>query len=215
MIAIKIWSRLVKVLATFAVLALLVYPSSLENSRLSVHPYGPVLILTEQDVLDLQRVVDTEVAHFLKDEDFIPQLRAVLDTILNRWASRHWGLTLRSTVNSPWQFSMINSNLPKAWGAVQNVPPARIHPRVSREVKKWLERRAAGTPSTVGDHLHYLNLYYSSERSKISWGYTVAREAERIGYVFGAGRAKHWHFTDPKMNAIRPGPVRIIIEKSL
>ena len=79
---------------------------------------------------------------------------------------------------------------------------------------------AASTPgllfvrveSTVDDHLHYLNVFYSSKKSMRTWGRAVQLAAEAEGLVFGSGTAKHWHNTDPRMAAKRPGPLRIVLE---
>lgn len=141
------------------------------------------------------------------------QLRGVVDTVLNRYASRVWGSTLRATINAPWQFSMINSTLKGAWGRVENMPASMVSERVSSEVDAWLALRARGAESTVGDHLHYLNVYYSSEESMRAWGRAVQVAAEKEGLVFGSGRAKHWHNTDPQMASKRPGLLQVVLEK--
>ena len=66
------------------------------------------LRLSAQGIEDLKKTTDTEWNHHS-----IEQGRGVVDTILNRTASGHWGRSVRSVVDAKSQFSDINGRV--AW----------------------------------------------------------------------------------------------------
>jgi hypothetical protein len=133
------------------------------------------------------------------------QIHGVVDTIFNRLASGYWGNDLASVLNARWQFSLINSSLKGAYGSVENVPMRTVSKTVAAEVLRWLKLRSAGTPSSVGNNLNYLNPYYSSPGSLKSWGWYVVKQAEKSGMMFGSGRATHFHGTSRGLEKYRPG----------
>ncbi|MET3523970.1 hypothetical protein [Mesorhizobium abyssinicae] len=167
--------------------------------------------LTETDVLNLKKIASTEVVASLKGVAFTNQTHGVVDTILNRVASGKWGSTVGAVGNAPWQFSGINSNLKHAYGTLEKMPATHIKRKVALEVDRWLAARAAGTPSSVSNHLNYLNPLFSSQRSLKAWGWRVVEQAKKAGYVYGAGNAKHYHGTAPDLEKWRPKPFRIVI----
>lgn len=196
-----------KSLLAWGLAALLAFQStSLHEPPASLS--AKTVVLSTIDVERIKKVATTEVVASLPDLEFRAQLRGVVDTILARVASGRWGGVER-TLNAKWQFSMIASNLPGAWGAVDRMPANRINPRVGKEVDNWLRLRAGGTPSSIGDHLSYLNPYYSSRNSLDRWGRKVFEDAIRDGLLRGRGRAIHAHGTPPDLQKFRPGLFRV------
>lgn len=174
-------------------------------------PTVNTIVMTETDVLNLKKIASTEVVASLKGTAFTNQTHGVVDTVLNRVASGKWGSTVAAVGNAPWQFSGINSNLKHAYGALENVPAAHIKRKVALEVDRWLAARVAGTPSSVSNHMNYLNPLFSSQKSLRAWGWRVVKQAKKAGYVYGAGNAKHYHATAPDLESWRPEPFRIVI----
>jgi Cell Wall Hydrolase len=164
-------------------------------------------------VLDLEKTTSTEVAAWLHRDALDPQIHGVADTILNRLAEEKREGSISAVVNARWQFSAINSSLPGAYGSVEKMPAKAINKKVAKEVVRWLRLRAAGTPSSVGDNVNYLNPYYSSKNSLESWGWDVVSQANATGMVFGAGRAVHFHGT--ARNNHRPAPFAISLPEDM
>ena len=74
-------------------------------------PQARAIQLTAKDVLDLKKTLQTEWVAFAGPE----QAYGIIDTILNRLVSGHWGNTVADVVNACKQFSDING--PPAWSA--------------------------------------------------------------------------------------------------
>jgi hypothetical protein len=159
--------------------------------------------LTQIDIINLQKIASTEVVPSLRGKAFESQVHGVVDTVLNRLVTGHWGGTISDVGNSRWQFSGINSNLKHAYGVLEKMPKAHINKRVAAEVVKYLHDRAAGAPSSVGKHLNYLNPIYSSQKSLKEWGNDVVAQASKSGLVFGAGKARHYHGTAKGSSKLR------------
>lgn len=156
---------------------------------------GSTLNLSGKDVVDLKKTVQTEW-----DGRSVMQGRGIVDTILNRDASGHWGRSVGSVVDSRSQFSNING--PVAWKegrrSVDQFPASRVTARTSSMVDAWLAARAAGAPSSVGDNLNYANPNYSSRRN-LPW-------INRLGGpTYGSGESIHRHGTTPELEKYRPG----------
>jgi hypothetical protein len=169
------------------------------------------LVLSQQDVVDIKKVATTEVVATLKGRAFENQVRGVVDTIMNRTRSGHWG-SLKHVVNAKNQFSKITG--PRSlspYGNVDNMPERAISSKVAAEVDRWLETRARGIPSSVGENLNYLNPLFSSQSSLRSWGWSVVAQAKASGYVMGAGKATHYHGTSRDLVKYKPGAFRVLI----
>lgn len=159
-----------------------------------------VLRLSAQDVLDLKKTLQTEWVQSAGDD----QARGIIDTILNRQASGHWGTRVSDVVNARNQFSDINGPVSRRAGrnSVDDLPASSISRRVDTLVDTYLAQRAGGTPSRVGDHLNYANPHYSDARN-LPW--IMALD----GPVLGGGRAIHRHGTTPDLERYRPGDFRV------
>lgn len=157
---------------------------------------GGTLTLSRADVLNIKKTLQTEWVQSAGEA----QARGIVDTILNRTASGHWGSTVADVVNAPYQFSDING--PVAWDrgrtSVEAIPASAVSARVDAFVDAYLAERAAGAPSSVGSHLNYANPHYSSPRNL---GWIMALD----GPVLGSGRAIHRHGTTPDLERYRPG----------
>jgi Cell Wall Hydrolase len=175
---------------------------------------GRVIYLSSSDVVNLIKAVSTEVVASLRKSALRPQIHGVLDTMLNRLASGAWGANLSSVLNARWQFSLINSSLPGAYGRVENIPTRAVNSKVAKEVVRWLKLRAAGEPSSVGNNLNYLNPYYASRGALSSWGWDVVAQAEKSGMIFGSQRATHFHGTARGLEKARPQPFSIQLEET-
>ena len=109
------------------------------------------LILSNQDIIDIMKVTETEVIKFKNENNFKQQAAGVVDTILNRTKSGVWGGTVRNVVNAHRQFSKITG--PKSlepYGSVQNMPMSAVSSRIKNFVNSYLIERANGRPSIVG-----------------------------------------------------------------
>ncbi|TCU13738.1 cell wall hydrolase [Rhizobium sullae] len=170
-----------------------------------------VLILSRQDIIDIKKVATTEVVGSLKGKAFEDQVRGVVDTVLNRTQSRHWG-NLRSVVNAKGQFSAIaGPRYLKPYGSVEKMSARAISPKVAADVDQWLQMRANGAPSSVADNLSYLNPLYSSKSSLHGWGWSVVRQAKKSGYVMGAGKATHYHGTSADLMKYKPDSFSVVL----
>jgi hypothetical protein len=168
-----------------------------------------VIALTLADVINLKKIASTEVVQSLRGAAFTNQVHGVVDTVLNRLVSGKWGDSVADVGNAPWQFSGINSNLRSAYGSLEDMPANHIKKKVALEVDRWLEKRAAGEPSSVSNHLNYLNPHHSSTKSLKEWGWDVVRQAKAEGLVYGRGRAVHYHGTAAGNERWRPAKFRI------
>ena len=167
------------------------------------------LNLTNQDIIDLKKTLATEWVTSAGAN----QGRGIIDTILNRQASGHWGSSIADVVNARKQFSDVNG--PVAWRhgrhSVSDIPMSRVSKRASDLVDTYLAERARGRESIVGDNLNYANPAYSDARNQ-AW----IRKLK--GPVLGRGNASHRHGTTDDLQRYRPGdydvgiPVRVTVE---
>jgi LysM repeat protein len=157
---------------------------------------GGRLSLSQTDIDNIKKTLQTEWVQSAGDD----QARGIIDTILNRTASGHWGSTVADVVNARNQFSDINGPPARRKGrdSVEEYPMAQVSRRVSDFVDTYLAQRAAGTPSSVGSHLNYANPNYSDA---VNLGWINALD----GPVFGRGDAIHRHGTTPDLERHRPG----------
>lgn len=158
-----------------------------------------VLNLSSQDVIDLKKTVATEW-----NRRSVGQGRGVVDTILNRYASGHWGSNVAAVVNARSQFSDVNGR--PAWQrgrhSVSEIPMSRIDSKTDALVSSWLAARSRGARSSVGDNLNYANPYVSDARNR-PW-------INRLdGPVFGEGKSVHRHGTTPDLQRYRPGDFQV------
>lgn len=156
---------------------------------------GGTLKLTQTDINNLKKTLQTEWVQSAGPE----QARGIIDTILNRTASGHWGNSVADVVNAKYQFSDING--PVAWrsgrDSVGDLPMSRVSDRVSNLVDSYLAERAAGRQSSIGSHLNYANPHFSSANNL---GWIMALD----GPVLGSGNAIHRHGTTPDLQRYRP-----------
>ncbi|TBE77231.1 hypothetical protein ELH01_08220 [Rhizobium ruizarguesonis] len=211
-----------KMLATAIVLAIVVVHGESMHGNTHFHSRAAcvevasealeALTLSQQDIVDIKKVATTEVVRSLKSPAFENQVHGVVDTILNRTRSEHWG-SLKDVVNAKNQFSAIaGPRSMKPYGDVDNMPKRAISPKIAAAVDSWLEMRARGVPSSVGDNLNYLNPLYSSQSSLRGWGWSVVAQAKKSGYVMGAGKATHYHGTSRDLEKYKPGAFRVVID---
>ncbi|KQT31175.1 hypothetical protein ASG29_14410 [Sphingomonas sp. Leaf412] len=163
---------------------------------------GATLSLTAADVTNIKKTLQTEWVQSAGDA----QAHGIVDTILNRTASGHWGDSVADVVDARNQFSDINGPISRRDGrdSVADIPDSRISARVDRLVDAWLAERAAGTPSSIGTHLNYANPNYSSANNL---GWINALD----GPVLGRGDAVHHHGTTPELERYRPGDVTVAL----
>lgn len=168
------------------------------------------LILSNQDIIDIMKVTETEVIKFKNENNFKQQAAGVVDTILNRTKSGVWGGTVRNVVNAHRQFSKITG--PKSlepYGSVQNMPMSAVSSRIKNFVNSYLIERANGRPSIVGGHLNYANKYYSDEYNRKAWVNVFHDKAVRDGLIFGHGKAIHAHGTVSELKDSIPKPFKL------
>ncbi len=183
----------------------LVDPNLFKDFGGQVQTLTKLISLGAADMDYIGRTVMTEVDHGLLTRNpmaYNAQIEGVTDTMLNRVAAGRWGGSVADVANARWQFSGINSNLPNAYGSVQNAPRANAY--VQDYVDRYVGARAAGTPSSVGGNLNYLNPYYSSQRSLNAWGNDVVAQGTASGQAFGQGRSMHFHGTAPGLSPVDP-----------
>lgn len=168
------------------------------------------LILSNQDIIDIMKVTETEVIKFKNETNFSKQAAGVVDTILNRTKSGVWGDSIRSVVNARRQFSKITGPQSlKPYGSVQNMPMSAVSARIRDFVNNYLIERANGRSSIVGGHLNYANKYYSDEYNRKKWVNTFHDQAVRDGLIFGNGTAVHAHGTVPELKNKIPKPFKV------
>ena len=174
-------------------------------------PQARAIQLTAKDILDSEKTLQT---------GWVPragpdQAYGIIDTILNRLASGHWGNTIADVVNARKQFSDING--PPAWNGkdalgigphsqVEQIPSNYITARTDKLVKAYLIERAQGRASIVGTNLDYANPdpRYSSPNN-LGWINKLG------GPSFGKGSAVHRHGTTADKEKFRPRPYYILL----
>ncbi|PCD03610.1 hypothetical protein COC42_04395 [Sphingomonas spermidinifaciens] len=163
------------------------------------------LSLSEADVLNIKKTLQTEWVQSAGDA----QAHGIVDTILNRTASGHWGDSVADVVNARNQFSDINGPISRRDGrnSVDDIPASQISARVDRLVDDYLAARAAGQPSSIGSHLNYANPHFSSANNL---GWINALD----GPVLGRGNAVHHHGTVPELERHRPGDFALALPGS-
>ncbi|MEN8381370.1 cell wall hydrolase [Acinetobacter radioresistens] len=178
---------------------------------LSTTKVGKELKLSEQDIVDIMKVASTEVVGSLKGKNFENQAAGVVDTILNRAASGKFGKSIRDVVNQKNAFSDINAQRKSAYGKVQNVPMSRVSKRMELFVRSYIEKRAQGKKSIVGNNISYANPNFLGEASAATkkWVREVEKQAKESGQIFGAGNAIHVHGTPSLDKAKMPKPYYI------
>lgn len=163
---------------------------------------GSRLSLSAADILNLKKTLQTEWAQYTG----VQQAHGILDTILNRTASGHWGSTVADVVNARNQFSDINGPISrkKGRGSVEEYPASGISQRVHQVTDEYLAARAAGQASSVGTHLNYANPHHSDARN-LPWIRALS------GPVFGRGESVHHHGTTPDLERHRPAPYTLAL----
>ena len=158
-----------------------------------------VLRLSSKDVVDLKKTVATEW-----DNRSANQGRGIIDTILNRRASGHWGQSVASVVNAKSQFSDVNGAVAWRQGrrSVDQIPMSRVSRRASRLVDDYLRQREQGVGSSVGDNLNYANPNYSDRRN-LAWINKLD------GPQYGSGKSVHRHGTTAGLERYRPGAFQV------
>ena len=173
------------------------------------------IILSEQDIVDIMKVAETEVIKFKTEKYFYEQAAGVVDTILNRVKSGVWGTSVRSVVNAHRQFSKITGpqNL-KPYGSVQKMPMSAVSSRIRIFINTYLIERSKGKKSIIGGHLNYANKYYSDEYNRKKWVNKFHDQAEKEGLIFGNGKAIHAHGTVEELKGFMPEPFEIILPEN-
>lgn len=158
------------------------------------------LALTKQDIVNIKKTLQTEWVQFAGDE----QAKGIVDTILNRLASDHWGSSIADVVNARNQFSDINGPVSRKAGrhTVDEINIGKVSARVRAFVDAYLAERGAGAPSRVDTHLNYANPHFSDAKN-LAW--IMALD----GPVLGRGNAIHRHGTTPELQKFRPRPYHI------
>ena len=142
------------------------------------------LVLSNQDIIDIIKVTETEVIKFKNETNFTKQAAGVVDTILNRTKSGVWGASVRSVINAHRQFSKITG--PKSlepYGSIQNMPMSAVSSKIRNFVNNYLIERANGRQSIIGGHLNYANKYYSDEYNRRTWVNAFHDQAVRDGLI--------------------------------
>jgi len=165
-------------------------------------PQADRLDLSEQDVIDIKKTLQTEWGQTAGDE----QAKGIVDTILNRLASEHWGTSIADVVNARNQFSDINGPVSRKDGrhSVDEYDENKVSQRVKNFVDGYLAERAGGASSRVDTHLNYANPHYSDAKN-LAW--IMALD----GPVLGSGKAIHRHGTVPELQRFRPKPYLIAL----
>lgn len=158
------------------------------------------LVLSKQDVIDIKKTLQTEWVQSAGDE----QAKGIIDTILNRLASEHWGTSIADVVNARNQFSDINGPVSRKAGrhSVDDFDANKVSQRVKDFVDGYLAERAGGASSRVDTHLNYANPHFSDAKN-LAW--IMALD----GPVLGRGNAIHRHGTVPELQRFRPKPYLI------
>jgi hypothetical protein len=167
-----------------------------DGGQKNKHPtreFAKSIDLSPADILRLKKTLMTEWVVAQGDD----QARGIIDTVLNRLASKYWGNDISEVVNSWAQFSDVNSQDTEPKGR-NNVDQLSISDgrfsRASKMVDEYLVERAKGRPSIVDDNLNYANPHHSSKKNLI-WIYKLD------GPKFG----DHWHGTVDDWEKYKPG----------
>ncbi|KOR14876.1 peptidoglycan-binding protein [Acinetobacter sp. C15] len=170
------------------------------------------LILSNEDIIDIMKVTETEVIKFKTEKFFYEQAAGVFDTILNRTKSEVWGDSVRSVVNAYRQFSKITGpkNL-KPYGSVQNMPFSHVSVRIKEFVNSYLLERSKGKQSIIGGNLNYANKYHSDAYNRKMWVDEFHEQAVKSGLVFGNGNAVHAHGTVKELKSKMPKPFKVVL----
>lgn len=163
---------------------------------------GGRLLLSATDVLDIKKTLQTEWVQSAGEE----QAHGIVDTILNRTASRHWGASVADVVNARNQFSDINGPVSRKAGrrTVAELPASVVSRRVDQLVESYLTARAAGRASSVGTHLNYANPHFS-DAVNLPWIKALN------GPVLGRGNAIHRHGTTSSLERHRPSAFIVVL----
>jgi hypothetical protein len=161
--------------------------------------------LTPEDILNIKKVLQTEWVQRAGTD----QARGIIDTILNRLASGHWGSTISAVVNGRRQFSAINGPYSEGRHSVEEYPSSRVSRIVNDFVDRYLAERANGAPSIIGTNLNYANPVpgRGTTANNMPW----VRRLQ--GPTLGIGRAIHVHGTAPENQRFRPGPYSIVLPR--
>lgn len=127
--------------------------------------FAKSIYLSPADILRLKKAVMTEWLQ-IDDED---EARGVLDVILNRYVSGHFGNDFRELLNKNAQFTAINSEISRKNGqhdVDQLSISAPRFPRVSNLIDEYLLQRAAGARAVAGTRLNYANPGESDQKSQ-------------------------------------------------
>jgi hypothetical protein len=174
-------------------------------------PEARAIQLTDKDVLDLKKTLQTEWVAFAGND----QAYGIIDTILNRLASGRWGNTIASVVNAKNQFSGINGPPSRSGkdhigigshNAVEQIPASYIANRTNTLADNYLAERAKGRKSIVGTHLDYAN-----PDPRYSTANNLAWINKLSGPSFGKGSAVHRHGTTVDKERYRPKPFYILL----
>jgi hypothetical protein len=169
----------------------------------SIAGAGKQLQLSSQDIVDMKKTLMTEWVPKAGDD----QGKGIIDTLMNRQASGHWGGSMHDVVDARKQFSDING--PVAWKhgrtSVDDIPDSQLASgrglQSSQFVDKYLAERAGGAKSVVGDNLNYANPKFSDAKN-LAWINKLD------GPKLGSGNAVHWHGTTDDLQKFRPGQVQ-------
>ncbi|MFW2175874.1 LysM peptidoglycan-binding domain-containing protein [Acinetobacter guillouiae] len=172
------------------------------------------LILTNDDILNIMKVTETEVIKFKTETYFQQQAAGVVDTIMNRVKSGVWGSSVSSVANAHRQFSKMTgpANL-EPYGSVQNMPASAVSARIRNFVNQYLIERANGKKSIIGQNLNYANKYYSDSKNRKQWVDAFHDEAVKKGMILGTGKAIHAHGTVSELKGKMPKPFAVILPK--
>lgn len=172
------------------------------------------LVLSNEDIIDIMKVTETEVIKFKTEKYFLEQAAGVVDTIMNRTKSGVWGNSVRKVVNADRQFSKITG--PKSldpYGSIENMPMSHVSRKVRNFVNSYLLERANGKKSIIGENLNYANKYYSDEKNRKAWVDKFHNEAVKNGMILGTGKAIHAHGTVRELRDKMPKPFKIVLPK--
>ncbi|WP_130804038.1 M23 family metallopeptidase [Acinetobacter ihumii] len=170
------------------------------------------LVLSNDDIIDIMKVTETEVIKFKTEKYFTDQAAGVVDTIMNRAKSGVWGNSVRSVVNADRQFSKITG--PKSldpYGSVEKMPISHVSIRIRNFVNNYLIERANGKLSIIGENLNYANKYYSDAKNRKAWVDKFHDEAVKKGMILGNGTAIHAHGTTTELRNKMPKPFKIVL----
>ncbi|MER9356931.1 cell wall hydrolase [Mesorhizobium sp. M0514] len=163
------------------------------SERPSNEKFAKSIDLSPADILRLKKTVATE--YYPKSDEI--EAKAVIDAVLNRLASQHWGYSIESVVNSKDQFSDVNGPTSRSKHNRSDIDQVPIgdprFPKASRIVDEYLMQRASGEPSSVDDNLSYGNPDYADE-SGLKWLLKLKMK-----------RGLHLHGTPPDLLRFLPG----------